>query len=98
MLMKTRGFTLIELSIVLVIIGLLVGGVLVGRDLIKAAEIQKVISQAEQYKTVFYTFKNKYNCIPGDCRNATTFFGTPTGIGCSDVITPVTDGTCNGNA
>src|SRR5688572_15781543 len=38
------GFTLIELSIVLVIIGLLVGGVLVGRDLIMAAEIRSVVS------------------------------------------------------
>ena len=38
--MKQRGFTLIELSIVLVIIGLIVGGVLVGQDLIRAAKIR----------------------------------------------------------
>ncbi len=63
---KHRGFTLIELSIVLVIIGLVVGGVLVGRDLIKAAEIRAQISQIEKYNTAVHTFKLKYNGIPGD--------------------------------
>ncbi len=76
------GFTLIELSIVLVIIGLIVGGVLVGRDLIEAANIRAQIKQVEQYTLAFNTFKIKYNCIPGDCRNATEFFsGTANGNG-----------------
>jgi len=61
-----QGFTLIELSIVLVIIGLIVGGVLVGQDLIKAAEIRATISQIERYNTAVNTFRNKYNAIPGD--------------------------------
>jgi prepilin-type N-terminal cleavage/methylation domain-containing protein len=60
------GFTLIELSIVLVIIGLIVGGVLVGQDLIKAAEIRATIAQIEKYNTAVNTFRNKYNGIPGD--------------------------------
>lgn len=70
---KTSGFTLIELSIVLVIIGLVVGGVLVGRDLIKAAELRKQISQIESFDVAFNTFRLKYNCLPGDCANATNF-------------------------
>ncbi len=60
------GFTLIELSIVLVIIGLLVGGVLVGQDLIKAAEIRSQIQQVEKYNSAVNTFRVKYNAIPGD--------------------------------
>ena len=60
------GFTLIELSIVLVIIGLIVGGVLVGRDLIKAAELRATISQIERYNTAVNTFQIKYGGIPGD--------------------------------
>jgi prepilin-type N-terminal cleavage/methylation domain-containing protein len=62
----TEGFTLIELSIVLVIIGLLVGGVLVGKDLIKAAEIRSQIKQIEEFKTAANAFKLKYGYLPGD--------------------------------
>ncbi len=62
-----HGFTLIELSIVLVIIGLIVGGVLVGQDLIHAAEVRAQIGQIEKFNTAVRTFQIKYNCIPGDC-------------------------------
>lgn len=69
-----RGFTLIELSIVLVIIGLLVGGVLVGRDLIAAATLRSIVSDIEKFNTAAMAFQNKYNCLPGDCDHATTIF------------------------
>ncbi len=61
-----QGFTLIELSIVLVIIGLVVGGVLVGQDLIHAAEIRAQIGQIEKYNTAVNTFRIKYSYLPGD--------------------------------
>ena len=63
---KSAGFTLLELSIVLVIIGLIVGGVLVGQDLIKAAEIRATVGQYEKYNTAINTFRTKYDGIPGD--------------------------------
>lgn len=66
------GFTLIELSIVLVIIGLLVGGVLVGKDLIKSSEIRSQVSQIVQLNTAVNTFKLKYGGLPGDLPIATS--------------------------
>lgn len=94
---KTKAFTLIELSIVLVIIGLIAGGVLVGQDLIRAAKNRKVISEIEDIKLATNTFQLKYACLPGDCKKAVDFWGTdPTG--CSlPINTNVEAGTCNGN-
>lgn len=67
---KEKGFTLVELAIVLVIIGLIVGGVLVGQDLIKAAEIRAQITQIEQFNAAVNTFRVRFNGVPGDIRNA----------------------------
>lgn len=70
------GFTLIELSIVLVIIGLIIGGVLVGQDLIKAALARAQISQIEKLNTAVRTFQDKYGGLPGDLSlNLATQFG-----------------------
>ncbi len=63
---SNAGFTLVELSIVLVIIGLIVGGVLAGQDMIRAAEIRSTIAQLEKYNTAVNTFRDKYGNIPGD--------------------------------
>jgi prepilin-type N-terminal cleavage/methylation domain-containing protein len=63
---RNRGFTLIELSIVLVIIGLIIGGILVGQDLIKAAATRATLAQIEKYNTAANTFKVKYGYLPGD--------------------------------
>lgn len=70
---REAGFTLIELSIVLVIIGLIVGGVLVGQNLIKAAELRATVSQIEQLNTAVNTFRGKYTGLPGDFAKAATF-------------------------
>ncbi|MFO0388554.1 MAG: type II secretion system protein [Alphaproteobacteria bacterium] len=70
---RQQGFTLIELSIVLVIIGLVTAGVLVGKDLINQAELRSIITDVEKYNTAVNTFKVKYCCLAGDCPFATDF-------------------------
>ncbi len=69
------GFTLVELSIVLVVIGLLAGSIFLGRDLIRASETRKIHSRFSEFALAVNTFKLKHDCLPGDCLNATDFFG-----------------------
>ena len=65
-----KGFTLVELSIVLVIIGLIIGGILKGQELIANAQIKNVVSQSQSYQAAFVSFRDKYNGLPGDLVNA----------------------------
>lgn len=70
-----QGFSLVELSIVLVILGLLTGGILTGQNLIRAAELRSITTEYNNYKTAINTFRDKYFAIPGDMVNATEFWG-----------------------
>lgn len=73
---KKSGFTLVELAIVLVIIGLIIGGVLAGQDLIRSATIRSVITDVEKINAAATTFRGKYNGLPGDLLNTkATEFG-----------------------
>jgi len=78
---RKQGFTLIELSIVLVVIGLIIGGVLVGTDLVRAAGVRATIAQIEKFNTAVNTFNSKYGALPGDLNGlvATQFGFTPRG-------------------
>ncbi len=63
---QQQGFTLIEIAIVLVIIGLLLGGVLKGQELIQNARVRNIISQQDGVKAAFFGFQDRYRGIPGD--------------------------------
>jgi len=80
----TNAFSLLELSIVLVIIGLLVGGVLSGQSLIRSAELRTVSSEYTRFTTAIGAFRDKYFALPGDMSNATSFWTTGTGNGDGD--------------
>lgn len=66
----SSGFTLVELSVVLVVLGLIVGGVLVGGDLIAISKARSVMSQVAEIDAAVSAFQTKYNCLPGDCPKA----------------------------
>ncbi len=93
-----NGFTLLELSIVLVIIGLIIGGVTVGQEMIRSAEVKSVIREYNQYQTAVTTFKLKYNALPGDMENAQAYWGVAhaTAATCRGTASTGTE-TCNGD-
>src|SRR5215475_12167049 len=62
----SKGFTLIEIAIVLVIIGLLLGGILKGQELITGARVRNLISQQDGIKAAFFGFQDRYRALPGD--------------------------------
>ncbi|MDE1153996.1 MAG: prepilin-type N-terminal cleavage/methylation domain-containing protein [Micavibrio sp.] len=66
------GFTLVELAIVMTIIGLLIGGILKGQELINNAGIKATVQQVQGYRAAYETFHDIYNSIPGDMVNATS--------------------------
>lgn len=82
-----KGFTLVELAIVLVIIGLIVGGVLAGQDLIRQATIRNAQTQIQNYNTAATTFQAKYNALPGDIVAATATAAAFTPVGNTTVTT-----------
>jgi prepilin-type N-terminal cleavage/methylation domain-containing protein len=63
---KQQGFTLVEIAIVLVIIGLLLGGILRGQELIQGARVRNVIEQQNGVRAAFFAFQDRYRAIPGD--------------------------------
>ena len=92
-----QGFSLVELSIVLVILGLLVGGILSGQSLIRASELRSVSSEYSKYYTAVQSFRDRYFGIPGDLTNATAFWGKDNANCAGDSGNAATPGTCNGD-
>jgi prepilin-type N-terminal cleavage/methylation domain-containing protein len=69
---KQTGFTLIEIAIVLVIIGLLLGGLLKGQELITNARVRNIIAQQDGIKAAYFAFQDRYRALPGDYKEAST--------------------------
>lgn len=72
--MKNRGFTLIELSVVIVIIGLIVAGIIAGQALVEQAKIRSIVADVNKYRTAMQTFIIKYDAVAGDMTNGASFF------------------------
>src|SRR5512135_3866125 len=69
------GFTLIEIAIVLVIIGLLLGGVLKGQELINSAKVKNLATDFKNIPVFIYGYQDKFKALPGDDANAVAHLG-----------------------
>src|SRR3979409_1331099 len=74
---KVQGFTLVEIAIVLVIIGLLLGGILKGQEMITQAKIKNVIADFSGISAAYHGYVDRYKKIPGDdpCAGGTVTLG-----------------------
>jgi prepilin-type N-terminal cleavage/methylation domain-containing protein len=66
MKVQQKGFTLVEIAIVLVIIGLLLGGILKGQEMITQAKIKNIISDFSGISAAFHGYQDRYRALPGD--------------------------------
>ena len=71
------GFTLVEIAIVLVIIGLLLGGILKGQEMITQARIKNVVNDFNGITAAYFAYQDRYRQIPGDDNQATTRWVDP---------------------
>ena len=78
---KQKGFTLVEIAIVLVIIGLLLGGILKGQEMITQAKIKNVIADFSGVSAAYHGYQDRYRALPGDDKGATRWSGASAGDG-----------------
>ena len=72
---QQSGFTLVEIAIVLVIIGLLLGGILKGQELINSAKVKNLANDFRTIPTYIYAYQDKYKNLPGDDNAVATHLG-----------------------
>ena len=70
---KDAGFSLVELAIVLVVLGLLIGGVLKGVELVESARLKSILTQVNEFRIAVSTFIDRYDALPGDYHEASQY-------------------------
>ncbi|MFK7892318.1 MAG: type II secretion system protein [Granulosicoccus sp.] len=66
----SKGFTLVELAIVMVIVGLIMGGIFKGQSLIDSARVRSISTEIAGIQTAWFSFQERYRSLPGDFQNA----------------------------
>ena len=96
--MKTmqKGFTLVEIAIVLVIIGLLLGGILKGQEMITQAKIKNAVSDFSGISAAYYGYQDRYRALPGDDPNAATRWSGAISGGGNGVVAGAYNADCTG--
>lgn len=87
-----RGFSFVEVAVVLSVIGLVLASLMTGNYLLNAAKLNSIITDAAQIKSAIENFEIKYESLPGDMPNASSFWGTSCTNAGSSPVNP-----CNGD-
>lgn len=96
-MIRKRGFTLIEMGIVLVIIALVTSGLLIGKAMIDTADARTIATEINIYTTAYKEFMDKYQAIPGDMNNAEDYWGSDSSCPTTSSNTVLKIATCNGD-
>ena len=78
---QQSGFTLVEIAIVLVIIGLLLGGILKGQELINSAKVKSLITEMRNIQTQIYGYQDRFKQLPGDDARVVANLGATATVG-----------------
>jgi len=92
---KQSGFTLIEIAIVLVIIGLLLGGVLKGQELINSAKVKNLATDFRNIPVYIYGYQDKFRALPGDDVSVSLHLGVASGVAVAGNGNGLIDGNWN---
>lgn len=77
---KAKGFTLVEIAIVLVIIGLLLGGILKGQEMITQAKVKNIMADFSGISAAYHGYQDRYRMIPGDDNGAVKRWNLTAGL------------------
>jgi hypothetical protein len=69
-----QGLTLLQMSMVLLVIALIVGGITVGKNFVRAGQLQSVVKDSGRYQQAIQDFQDKYHTLPGNMANAESFW------------------------
>src|SRR5690606_33939684 len=91
---RQYGFTLLEMAVVIAVIGLVIGGIVVGKELVRNTKVNSVLTDLEKYKVAVESFQLVHSVLPGDMPDAYTYWPS---AGCTDADVNATESGCNGN-
>ncbi|MEP7156683.1 MAG: prepilin-type N-terminal cleavage/methylation domain-containing protein [Betaproteobacteria bacterium] len=83
---QQSGFTLVEIAIVLVIIGLLLGGILKGQELINSAKVKNLITDMRNIQTQIYGYQDRFKQVPGDDARVAANLGATATVGTGGTV------------